>query len=427
MGHLILRVDDVGWLPPEKTRDVGLDYFSRWRNALGSRGLPIYYGVIPNQIDAREIAWLKENLVGGEEVAVHGYDHAKDAVVTDNQMREANLRLEKSPRCRVYIAPFNRYTERTVRQWGNIAPGGYFLGGFFPDDHRLEYLPVERGNCLHVPAIRETYNHTEPLLEALPAWLDLDCPIVVTLHATWGWQRLDLLERITRLIRDHLEPIDFTRDWLSRSSLSLARLTAPHFLAYSWIRSRIARKPLKRAILDFGSRESELPSKLALWGSYVSTFDRDETSASEQKKISANLRARNVTPLPSLDGVQGLGAERGKGSYDVITACWALQHNLPAETEIPKLVKQLASLLKPGGSLLIVSSYTPDRTFEQHNRKDPQTVLNLADHQRLIVRPSGLEFGYQSPEFFRYQHGTTSGAMCDSSVANAICYELTKV
>lgn len=216
----ILRVDDVGWLPPHKTKDVSLRYFSEWREALGSVGVPVYYGAIPTMIGHDELCWFHENLRGGEELAVHGYSHAKGEQVTRAMMKSAASIFSQVAPCQTYIAPFNAYTIETIKDWGEAWLGGYFLGGFSPQDHSLGIAPVGVGNAVHISAYRPLYDHTEPLIEHLERYLaaasglDVAQPTVVTLHATWGYNALGRLRAVMDLIRSHLVPIQSTREWL---------------------------------------------------------------------------------------------------------------------------------------------------------------------------------------------------------------------
>lgn len=222
-AKFILRVDDVGWLPPDKTKDVGLAYFAKWREALGSRGLPVYYGVIPTMIGHDEACWLQDNMTAGEELAVHGYSHAKGEIVTEAMMRAAASLFSQSAPCQTYIPPFNEYDAGTIRDWGEAWPGGYFLGGFSPQDHNLGIAPVQVGKAIHISAYRPLYDHTEPLIDHLERYLQeargLDVsPVVVTLHATWGYQRLDLLPRVMELVKPHLVPISDVTQRLQESN-----------------------------------------------------------------------------------------------------------------------------------------------------------------------------------------------------------------
>lgn len=226
MTKLLLRVDDVGWLPPSKAKDVGLRYFSEWREALGSAGVPAYYGAIPTMIGHDELCWLQDNLSGGEELAVHGYSHASGEEVTASMMKSAASLFSQAAPCQTYIAPFNKYTVGTVKAWGEAWPDGYFLGGFAersdgPRDHSLGIAPVSIGNTIHISAYRPLYDHTELLIDHLQQYLDdqrrahtESPPIVVTLHATWDYNALGRLRAVMDLIHPYLVPIQSTRDWL---------------------------------------------------------------------------------------------------------------------------------------------------------------------------------------------------------------------
>lgn len=219
MPKFILRVDDVGWLPPDKTRDVGMEYFSRWRKALGSNGSPVYYGAIPRFIGVEELNWLSANLYGGEELAVHGDSHTAGEIVTLENMRHSVSIFSQAAPCRSYIAPFNNYNAVTVKDWGEAWPGGYFFGGFSPFDHPYGISPVMVGDVTHLPATRKLYDHTIPLIRNLEEYLQENGndpetpPVVVTLHATWGRNEFDLLPRVMELIRSHLVPVTEARDW----------------------------------------------------------------------------------------------------------------------------------------------------------------------------------------------------------------------
>jgi hypothetical protein len=419
MARFILRVDDVGWLP-DHSPDYGLEYFAAWRKAAGLSGLPVYYGAIPSCIGDRELKWLQENLAGREELSVHGCDHARGANVTRQQMADAIHRFRTAAKCRSYIAPFNKYTPATVRDW-NLATAadheGYFFGGFDHEHHQHGNYPVAvDGHVVHLPAFRPLYDHTEPLTEEVPLWCDTQCPLVVTLHCTWGHARLDRLAAITELLLPHLMPIDLVQPWLERSRLNLKRLTAAHYFAQRWVLERIK---IGDRVLDFGARDGEMPSQMALRGCTVSTVDRDSTSPGKQHAVAGRLGVELTAYCSSsLDSI-------GEGYYDVVTATWAIQHNLPGETEIPAIAAALARRIRPGGRLLIVSSHSSRESFDQIARPDPQRVLSWVDHQRLIVQPSGCQLA-GDPYFFQYEHATAIGGKCRQEDANAVAYELRK-
>lgn len=419
MGKLILRVDDIGWLPPDKTKDVGLRYFQLWREKMGLHGLPVYYGMIPSMIGQPELDWIRANLCGKEELAVHGKTHMKGEKVTAAEMSVARDVLDSYHRCRSYIAPFNEYDQGDIEAWGSVQKQGFFFGGFHGDNHKQGYLPVYKDSCYHLPAFRPTYDHTEVLLKQLPRWLDLDCPLVVTLHATWGWKALELLPQLADMIRPHLVSVDFVRSWYEAQELNKQQLTAPHYLAYKSVIERLTcPHSVGSSVIDFGSRYSALPSQLALRGFRVIAVDRDTMLGAYQKEVTARY---GVSTVKTVVGETVIGAF-GREQYDYITSCWALQHNPPMV--MAGIARAMAKALKVNGKLVVVSSFTPGSTFEQRDRPDPQTVLNWIDHHKYIVGPSGLEVTWRQP--FHYEHGSTIGDYCDQDQANAICYELVK-
>ena len=68
---IILRIDDVGRAPSQPAwgdPDRNLEYFWRWREALGLKGLPVVYGVIPQSVTKDDVQNLHDGLSGGEDV-----------------------------------------------------------------------------------------------------------------------------------------------------------------------------------------------------------------------------------------------------------------------------------------------------------------------------------------------------------------------
>lgn len=199
--------------------------------------------------------------------------------------------------------------------------------------------------------------------------------------------------------------------------LTRRQLTAPHYLAYSYVLSRM-RQTDAESCLDFGSRYSLLPSFLARAGFSVTAYDRDDGVLEWQRKIgrqyNLNGKLKAVTVLPAIEK-----------SIDAITAVWAVQHN--DIFAIPKIVRTLFDLLKPGGSLLYVGSFTPEKTFHQTDRKDPQWVMDQAAYQEnvidVLLHAGGMLIDQQC---FRYQHNSESGEFCDTGKANATCLHVVR-
>ena len=415
----ILRVDDVGW-NPDKTRDKDLAYFCRWRDTLGLQGCPVYYGVIPQYVREEEVAKFHQILQGDEELAVHGWDHIPGAVVEQYQMQSALERLRGKVRCRSYIPPFNVYKQKTIEDWGKACPNGYFFGNF-PDLTTFQgILPTTYRTGYFLSAVRPLYDHSDVLLHNVPQWESLDCPLVVTVHATWGVHRMDLVRALGEMLKDKLVSIDSARAWCIKISdtLNRARLTAPHYLAYRWILSHLGGTGIHtNCVLDFGARYSVLPALMVLHGQYVHAVDRDPSLHSYQSGICERLGVRNVSTQIVSDPKEILG------TYDTVVCCWAMQHNLPAET-IPPIVESLASKIKSGGRLLIVGSFNHEASREQRDRTDPQVILNQYDYEKLIFKPSGMKL--TSQEYFWYEHGSALGEFCSPEKATATCCELVK-
>lgn len=169
-----------------------------------------------------ELTWFRDNLKSPEELAVHGYSHEQGEIVTCDTMKNAASLFSQAFKCQTYIAPFNKYTDQTVKDWGEAWPGGYFLGGFHQQDHDHGIMPVVIGNTTHISAYRYLYDHTEPLIQHLEDYLSHHCnpgspPIVVTLHSTWGYNSLGQLHKVMDLIRPYLVPIRSVDDWIKQA------------------------------------------------------------------------------------------------------------------------------------------------------------------------------------------------------------------
>ena len=199
------------------------------------------------------------------------------------------------------------------------------------------------------------------------------------------------------------------------------RLTAAHFLANSFILDNLP--DVRGRLLDFGSRSSILPGLATNRGWMVTALDRDrniidlQVAAARQLGISMTWRTawwdqQPGIPLPFRETLP----------FDCVTAVWALQHNFPIAAQTA-LAKSLASLVAPGGRLLIVGSFHPSITREDKERQDPQIILSGAAWTTEIIEPTGLQT--VKTEWFRYEHGTEVGDWCPCrDEANAICVRL---
>ena len=206
--------------------------------------------------------------------------------------------------------------------------------------------------------------------------------------------------------------MDPAKERLIESLLSRPRLTAPHYLAYSWVCERLAGPP--RSVLDFGARYSLLPSILALHGHRVTAVDRDPVVREKQAEfsrefcVSIEVVPNDRAPFPE---------------FDAITACWAIQHNEPDKQA--EIVSSLVASLVPGGKLLVVAAYTYGDSRYEGNRQDPLWRFNDEDMHKHVVKPSRCKV--TDIRRFRYEHGSVEGDWCGPlDDANAIAFELTK-
>ncbi len=198
--------------------------------------------------------------------------------------------------------------------------------------------------------------------------------------------------------------------------LTLDRLTAPHFLAYSFCLDMLGPEP--KRVLDFGSRYSLLPTILAMAGHDVVATDRDPGVVNWQ----AGLAREHGVKFPAYDWHPGSPEQLTIPKLDAITACWSIQHNEP-ETQAA-LIAYLGRMLKSGGSLIVVNALGQGQTEHMTNREDPLWRLTIDDMQSLLIDPSGLVL--KESDAFRYEHATRRGEWCPMHEGNAIAYRLEK-
>lgn len=416
--QVILRVDDIGLVPPDKTNDVGLEYFQRWRTALHTEDIPIYLGLIPTTVTSSELQQFKDLLNPNEELAVHGWDHVRGAGVTRAQMLRSRQEFSKYAWCRSYIPPFNAYGDHTIMDWNETRTPGelnVFFAGFRGEHYIGPDQPYMYEDTLVLPTHRFIYDRAPALLQQLPQWESLQCPLVVTLHATWD-QPNSILGDLHDYLKPHLVPVDAVPAHMKKMQLSAKALTGAHYMAYSMVVPHVT---LADEILDFGARYSVLPCQMLLRGGIVTAVDRDARLPEYQEKLAANYGIRPPTTVQW----DGLTPRADLGGKHMITACWALQHNLE-EGQIETISRNLAALLRPNGKLIVVGSFSPTESFTQMDRADPQIVLNRADHLSRIIVPSCCHLEELRP--FRYEHGVAEARECTESEANAVCYVLRK-
>jgi SAM-dependent methyltransferase len=414
---VILRVDDLGWVPPDKLADKDLAYVDRWLAAGKLHGVPGAFGVMPAVL-GREACRAIQERIPGPYLAVHGWDHVHRAVVGIGEMADGRDMLGRTEQ---YIPPFNEYDVSTMLYWERVG-GRLFYGGFKGEHHHLAAWPQTFGKLTHIPAWRPSYDRAGPLLESLP-WLrsrfrDSPVPCVLTLHCTWDAANLPAVGELIDAVRDEIvEPV-YAETFARRLEglVTPEVLTGPHSAAVRWTLEQLAPHWPGGKILDFGARYGKLSSLMAYCGFDVHAFDRDPGVMQWQADLA---RTMGVHYRSTWGDTDQLLAQEGPESFDAITATWAIQHQASVDG-IAAVSEKLARLLKPGGRLLVVGAFDPKGVRHDAGRQDPLFALDRDAQSRYILGPAGLLL--ERMEFFRYDHGTPNYQFCPEAEANAVAF-----
>lgn len=430
MSKFLLRVDDCGWQPADKSNDVKLSYFKNWFAALNPQHSPVYLGFIPTTVTATELSELA-GMLRGQFVSIHGHNHTYKSMVLPKQMQAAIATFGSyNMRTASYIPPFNDYDERTIEDWGLATKqqgitNPVFFGGFSQYDpgmhHDMGELPrliqTQAQPVLHIPAIRAIYGRAPELLNSLPDWPDSPVPQVVTLHATWDVNHLSYLGPLMDYLRPRLISASEVFAWVQQTNYSVKELTGAHYTAMNCVCQHVQRSGLQ--VMDFGARYGKLPAHLALRGCKVLAVDRDPDLAKYQAEHAKNYGVQIETR-----NWDGFAAFPGEEQFDMISACWAIQHNLEPG-QIEQISRNLWDRLKPGGRLVIIGSRSIDDTRTDTTRSDPQVILNDADFNQRVIQ--AVDWRLDEQVLFRYEHGQTNVQYPASpTVANAAYYSLLK-
>lgn len=343
---IVLRIDDVGRSPSEPAwgrPDAGLEFFWRWREALGLAGLPVVYGVIPESVDALDVAALHDRLSGGEELAVHGWDHREGAIVSRGDMQRAREFLT-SPgklRCDCYIPPFNAYDATTVADWGTICPDGHFLGGQYPKDQVYGHLPTRIGNAWHTGAFPALYAHAHELvkrLDVIERWGPTAVPVVLTLHTVWDVNHLTEAAAVIEAAKPFLISPDKLPNYRPAVNAFASSLTAAEAVSV---------KPMRDLIKPFGRMFAAIPND-------------------------------------ALDGLfEYLGCQIVRNCPEDEPCDYAV--DFMSRWRSPEIFKarleSLAENLVPGGLLFVVAPYSPFETTEDERG----LILSARQHDEILA------------------------------------------
>jgi SAM-dependent methyltransferase len=130
---------------------------------------------------------------------------------------------------------------------------------------------------------------------------------------------------------------------------------------YNWAWKRLRGQPCGASLLDIGARNSRFAAFCAWRGFHVTAIDTDTRFLAWQNEAKREWRvdyATIVTDVTDLDPAL---------RFESVLALFSLQH--AGDRDIAGYEKAFA-LLKPGGQLLIVNEYNPQRTTVQTGRDD---------------------------------------------------------
>lgn len=345
---IILRIDDVGRAPNQPAwgePDRNLEYFWRWREALGLQGLHVVYGVIPESVTDEDVQNLHDGLKGGEELAVHGWDHVDGAIVTREQMRRGADKLMGPCRiaCQSYIPPFNRYDATTLGDWATVMPNGIFLGGQMDRDQFYGHLPVKIGGTWHIGAFPPLYKHAHELakhLDIIERWGQTKVPVVLTLHTVWDINHLGEARAVVQACEPYLTSQHAIRDYRPTVDNKIQALTEVECVAIKYLRDHVQPMTL----------------------------------------------ANNTEPNIVIDGMlEWLGCsvqrltepERCDYAVDFFRRNESFQH-------MHDRIVSLMATLKPGGTLFVFSKFAP-----HHQGGEGEAILSAQQHDDIAFAAGG--------------------------------------
>jgi SAM-dependent methyltransferase len=160
---------------------------------------------------------------------------------------------------------------------------------------------------------------------------------------------------------------------------------------YQWAWSFLRSLPRSASILDIGTRNSQFAAWCAWRGFSVTAIDKDERFHSWQDAFKQSWRVEYRTMVSDV-----LTLDRTM-RFDCILALFSLQHAGEGDSAA---YRRAFSLLKPGGTFLIVNEYNSERTTFQPARDDGALrVYGPSDIAERIEKPlleSGAELSGKS-------------------------------
>jgi len=208
----IVRIDDVGQMPDQTKRDVGLKYFRNWFDKSQWSGIPLYLGVVPGIMQGDDFDVLRHHVeISGGEICIHGYDHEHGPLTYQQMAMAANL-LPGNVRC--VIPPYNEYDAGTISSMGELLHGkDPVIFGGITRDHSYGKDPVILGEVLHLHAEDSLYDHSYALTNALSKLPPCEYPRVVTLHHRWDHEDPSRARSVARMLRGRCVTVDEAWAW----------------------------------------------------------------------------------------------------------------------------------------------------------------------------------------------------------------------
>lgn len=225
---VVVRVDDVGWKPPEgeDRQDNGLDLFHKFHAAMS--GVPFLAAVIPACLDDAGRQWL-ESKPAGLTVGMHGVDHQREGgncgefswLQKEQVVDRVKLGLSLMPAgVEHFVAPWNDYGEHLHDV---LALAGVKYHWTEPEYSENPSWIERKQDYSIIPAWAPLYGciawpsgpGQSPMLERIPEIMKREGRAVLTLHITWEASRGGEFTGVQWLVANYRHLILTPEEYLS--------------------------------------------------------------------------------------------------------------------------------------------------------------------------------------------------------------------
>lgn len=180
--------------------------------------------------------------------------------------------------------------------------------------------------------------------------------------------------------------------------------------AYRLIGSHISEP---KDLLDIGSRDSGFPAYLSSQGFRVTACERESEFVDRQNQWADQYNTKFDIRSSDLLEI--------KDKFDIITSVFALQHNAYNDLDI-KCYRHCDELIRPGGTIFIVTEFTNDKSWIHTGRDDGDMMVY--DHPDIVHRIL-YQIDYKTVEeyFFKWE-GQSNAQSCVEKDAMAVCLKI---